>query len=79
MDKILFNDSQIVPEPVIQTYPLFNDSQILPERVLPPRTWVTLCRVHNMVLDDVHNMAHLINHYYCTKLQLNASLSHLVI
>jgi hypothetical protein len=38
MDKILFNDSQIVPEPVIQTYPLFNDSQILPERVLPPRT-----------------------------------------
>jgi hypothetical protein len=24
-----------------------------------PRTWVTLCRVHNMVLDDVHNMAHL--------------------
>jgi hypothetical protein len=24
-----------------------------------PRTWVTLCRVHNMVLDDVHSVAHL--------------------
>jgi hypothetical protein len=23
------------------------------------RTYVTLCRVHNMVLDDVHNVAHL--------------------
>jgi DNA phosphorothioation-dependent restriction protein DptG len=50
---------QIIPELVLQTYPLFNDSQIILERALVTRTRVTLCRVNNMVLDDVHNMAHL--------------------
>jgi hypothetical protein len=37
MDELLFNDSQIVPELYLQTYPLFNDSQIIAACVLPTK------------------------------------------
>jgi hypothetical protein len=41
-----------------------------------PRTWVTLCRVHNIVLDDVHNVAYL----YPTIIVLSSnSMFHLAI
>jgi hypothetical protein len=33
-DELLFNDSQIILELVLQTYPSFNDYQIILERVL---------------------------------------------
>jgi hypothetical protein len=33
--------------------------KLFPNRFFQPRTRVTLCRVHNMVLDDVHNVAHI--------------------
>jgi hypothetical protein len=55
----LFNDFQIVLELVLQTYPLFNNSQNALDLFFQLRTRVTLCCVHNMVLDDINNMAHL--------------------
>jgi hypothetical protein len=36
-DELLFNDSQIIPELVLRTYPLSNDSQIIAELVLPTK------------------------------------------